>query len=333
MSGLVSRALVKEAVVGPRAGVRARLAAVALAALIFLALYLVLNIRGDWQFAVTRRLLVVGAVVLAAAATGGATVIFQTLTHNHILTPSVIGLDSLYVLMQTLVVFALGAASPAWTDATVHFLLSTALLVLFAGLLYQRLFRSERHNVYVVLLIGLIAGTFFQSVASFLQMILDPNEFLIAQSRLFATFNNVRAPALALAAGALALAALYAAPYCKYLDVLGLGREHAINLGVDYNRVVRRLWMVIAGLVSVSTALVGPVTFLGLLVANLAYQLFTTHRHTILIPGAAALGVAALVAAMFAVERVFSFTTTVSVVINFVGSLYFLYIVLKESQR
>lgn len=332
MSGLVSRALVKEAVVGPRAGVRARLAAVALAALIFLALYLVLNIRGDWQFAVTRRLLVVGAVVLAAAATGGATVIFQTLTHNHILTPSVIGLDSLYVLMQTLVVFALGAASPAWTDATVHFLLSTALLVLFAGLLYQRLFRSERHNVYVVLLIGLIAGTFFQSVASFLQMILDPNEFLIAQSRLFATFNNVRAPALALAAGALALAALYAAPYCKYLDVLGLGREHAINLGVDYNRVVRRLWLAVILLTAVTTALVGPITFLGLLAVSLARQLLRDYRHATLLPGTFLVGTALLGGGLLLVERLLVFAVPVSVIVNLAGGVYFLYLVLKESQ-
>lgn len=333
MSGVVSRgALLKPAVAAPRSGVRARLLAVSLTALVFVVLYLVLNIRGDWQFAVARRLLVVGAVVLTAAATGGATVIFQTLTHNRILTPSIIGLDSLYVLMQTLVVLLLGATSAAWTDATVHFLLSTALLVAAAGLMYQRLFRSERYNVYVVLLIGLIAGTFFQSISSFLQMILDPNEFLITQSRMFATFNNVRPAVLGLAAAALGLVAVYVAPAFKYLDVLSLGRDHAVNLGVDYRRVVRRLWLAVILLTAVTTALVGPITFLGLLTVNLAHQLLRDYRHTTLLLGTFIVGVALLSGGLLLVERLLVFATPVSVIVNLAGGVYFLYLVLKESQ-
>lgn len=333
MNGVVTTdAAVRQAIANVRGGVRARLVLVSLTALVFILLYLTLNLRGDWQFAVARRLLVVGAVILSSAATGGATVIFQTLTHNRILTPSVIGLDSLYVLIQTVVVFALGATSAAWTDATVQFLLSAALLTVFAGLLYQRLFRSERHNVYFVLLIGLIAGTFFQSLASFLQMILDPNEFLIAQSRMFATFNNVRPDVLAVAAVALTLVALYVRPYFKYLDVLSLGREHAINLGVDYNRVVRRLWLAVILLTAVTTALVGPITFLGLLSVNLAHQLLRDYRHTTLLLGTFVVGTALLSGGLVLVERVFVFATPVSVIVNLAGGVYFLYLVLKESQ-
>ncbi|MEJ7178145.1 iron chelate uptake ABC transporter family permease subunit, partial [Staphylococcus caprae] len=57
-----------------------------------------------------------------------------------------------------------------------------------------------------------------------------------------------------------------------YLDVLLLGRAQAINLGVSYETMTRLLLILVALLVSISTALVGPVTFLGLLTVNLAHE-------------------------------------------------------------
>lgn len=314
-------------------GPKGRLLVAGWVTLALIALYLLVDLPSDWRFALTRRLLKVIAVVLVGSSIAFSTVVFQTMTNNRILTPSIIGMDSLYGLLQTTVVFVLGATHVFWMNPRIHFVTSALLMIGFATLLYQGLFRRARHDIYFVLLFGLILGVFFGSIGSFLEMIMDPNDFLIAQGRMFGSFNNVRQELLVIATGAIALISLYSYPLWKYLDAMALGRDHAVNLGVDYNRVVRRLWMVIAALVSVSTALVGPVTFLGLLVANLAYQLFATHRHSILIPGAMCLGVAALVAATLAVERVFSFSTTVSVVLNFAGSLYFLYIVLRESQR
>lgn len=301
-------------------------------AVALIGLYLFVNIRGDWQYALSRRLVVIGTVLLTGGATATATVIFQTLTHNRILTPSVIGLDSLYVLMQTAVVFVLGATSTAWTDATIHFILSAGLLALFGGLLYQRLFSSEKYNVYFILLIGLISGILFQSLSSFLQMLIDPNEFLIVQNRMFASFNNVSPRLLAIGAAAMGVIALYVRPHAKYLDVLALGREHAINLGVDYGRIVKHLWTTVILLTAVATALVGPITFLGLLVANVSYQLFNDYRHAVLLTGSAVIGVGLLAGALLFVERLLSFAVPVSVIVNFAGGAYFLFLVLKESQ-
>lgn len=318
--------------VRPGMSVRGKLALSGAVAVLLIALYMFLNIQGDWQYALSRRLAVVGAVFLTGGATAAATVIFQTLTHNRILTPSIIGLDSLYVLMQTFVVFILGATSSAWTDATMHFLLSAGLLALFGGLLYYRLFSNEKYNVYLILLIGLISGILFQSLSSFLQMLIDPNEFLIVQNRMFASFNNVSPRLLGIGAISVLLIWLYMRPFMKYLDVLALGREHAVNLGVDYNRIVRHLWTAVILLTAVATALVGPITFLGLLVANVASQLLDDHRHTVLLSGAIIIGIGLLAGALLLVERLFGFAVPVSVIVNFAGGAYFLYLVLKESQ-
>jgi len=311
---------------------KAKLLLLGAACAALIAAYLWIDLGAEWRYALERRTLKVLAVLLTGSSVAFATVVFQTITHNRILTPSIIGMDSLYNLIQTSVVFFFGATNALWVNEKVHFAVSAGLMILFAGLLYRALFRREKFNLYFVILVGLIMGVFFQSFASFMEMLIDPNEFLVAQGRMFGSFNNVRTGLLAVAFAASGLVALYFYPAASYLDVLALGRDHAISLGVNYVAVVRRLWVAISGLVAISTALVGPVTFLGLLVANLAYELLKTHRHAVLIPGAMLVSVALLTAALIAVERVFAFNTTVSVIVNFAGSFYFIYVVLKESQ-
>lgn len=165
-----------------------------------------------------------------------------------------------------------------------------------------------------------------------MQVLIDPNEFQIVQDAMFASFNNVNTELFYVALLIMGLATLYFLKFEKYLDVLSLGKDTAINLGVDYDRVVQRLFIIIAILISVATVLVGPITFLGLLVANVAYEFLKTYRHRILILGAILISIIALVAGQLIVERIFTFSTTISVIINFIGGVYFIYLLLKESR-
>ena len=172
-------------------------------------------------------------------------------------------------------------------------------------------------------------GTLFQSFSSFMQVIIDPNDFMIVQDRMFASFNNINTDLLTLSIVMIALVSSYFVRFVKYLDVLSLGREDAINLGVDYDHIVKRLLIIVAILISISTALVGPITFLGLLVANVSYQFLNTYRHSYLITGAVFISIIALVGGLLIVERVFTFSTTLSVIINFIGGAYFIYLLLR----
>jgi iron complex transport system permease protein len=165
-----------------------------------------------------------------------------------------------------------------------------------------------------------------------MQVLIDPNEFQIVQDRMFASFNNINTDVLLLATVLIILTLLLFLRFFKYLDVLALGRDHAINLGVDFDYVVKRLLVIVAILISISTALVGPITFLGLLVSNLAYEFLKTYRHFYLLLGASLISVVALVGGQLVVERIFTFSTTLSVIINFIGGVYFIYLLLKENR-
>lgn len=303
-----------------------------LLAVVFCVLYLFHDLNGSYDYALPRRAIKVLAMAMTGVAIAYSTVIFQTITHNRILTPSIMGLDSLYLLLQTVVIFLLGSDHITVVNKQVNFILSVVAMVLFALVLYRFLFKGGKRPIYFLLLVGIIVGTFFESISTFFQVLIDPNEFMLVQDKMFASFNNVSSELVWWALGIIVITFLIGAKSFHKLDVLSLGRDTAINLGVSYDRIVKIMLIISAVLIAVSTALVGPITFFGLIVANLSYQFFNTYKHSVLILGASIMSVVALVGGQWVVERVFTFSTTLSVIINFVGGVYFIYLLLKESR-
>lgn len=311
---------------------KAKIGVLAVISVVLIAIFMLIDAGGNWDYVLPRRLKKILAVILTGSVIAFSTMVFQTITNNRILTPSIIGLDSLYMFIQTFVIFFMGSTSLTMIDKNINFLISVGLMILFAGLLYKLLFKGEGRNIYFLLLVGLIFGTLFNSLSSFMQLLIDPNEFLVVQDRMFASFNNVNTDLLVISFVLVFAIFLYFRKFAKYLDVLSLGRDEAVNLGVDYDYVVKRLLIVIAILVSIATALVGPITFLGLLVANVAYQFMSTYRHSYLIASSCLISIIALVGGLLIVERVFTFSTTLSVIVNFIGGVYFIYLLLKENK-
>ncbi|MCZ2260358.1 iron chelate uptake ABC transporter family permease subunit [Sporosarcina sp. G11-34] len=301
-------------------------------AAMFCGLYLFQGLNGSYDYALPRRGIKVLAMVITGIAIAYSTVIFQTITHNRILTPSIMGLDSLYLLLQTVVIFFLGSSHVMIVNKHVNFILSITAMIVFALLLYQFLFKSGKRPIYFLLLVGIIIGTFFGSISTFLQVLIDPNEFMLVQDKMFASFNNVSGDLVWWALGIVGFTLVIGWRSMNDLDVLSLGRDTAINLGVSYDKVVKKTLILSSVLIAVSTALVGPITFFGLIVANLSYQFFKTYKHSVLILGASVMSIIALVGGQWVVERIFTFSTTLSVIINFVGGIYFIYLLLKESR-
>lgn len=308
-----------------------KLTLLAVGSVVAIALYLFVDLTGNWQYILERRFTRIIAIAVTGAVIAIATIIFQTITNNRILTPSLIGLDALYQLIQTVIIFFYGSTTVSATNQTVNFFLSIGFMIVFALILFKLLFKRG-NNIYFLLLIGLIFGTFFQSLSTFMQVLIDPNEFLIVQNRMFASFNNVQTDLLYISIGIILVTLLYLLRFTKYLDVLSLGKSHAVNLGVDYNRVVQQLMVIVAILMAVATALVGPIMFLGILVVNVTYEMFKTYKHSVLILATVFVSIIALVGGQFIIDRVFNFSTTLSVVINLVGGVYFLYLILKENR-
>jgi iron complex transport system permease protein len=306
------------------------LTALALAAI---AAFMTIGANGNWSFVLPHRGQKLAALLLVAYAIGVSTVLFQTITHNRILTPSVMGFDALYVMIQTVLVFTLGLERLAGVDLRLKFACEVLLMAGLAWLLFRWLFSGAVRSLHLTMLVGIVFGVLFRSLTSFMVRLIDPNEFVVLQDRLFASFNLVAVDLLAASALMVLAVTLVGWRMLRSLDTLALGRELAINLGLDYQRQVMRVLVLVAVLVSVATALVGPVTFFGLLVANLAYQYMGSDKHRLVLPAAVLLGAIFLVGGQVILERVFAFDTSLSVVVEFLGGLMFITLLMRSARR
>ena len=301
--------------------------------LALIALFMFYKTGTNLEYILKRRGFKIATIMIIAFCVSYSSVIFQTLTANKILTPSIMGFEAVYLLFQTCIVFIHGDKTFKVLTRSDNFFISIALMIIFAILMYFLIFRKGKQNMFFLLLVGLILGTLFSTLSSFMQLIINPNEFSIIEGLMFATFNKINLDLFWFAVAIVLLIFLIGYRFIKYLDVVALGRNNAINLGVNYTRVLQLFLMLISVLVAVSTALVGPITFLGILVTNLTYELFRTHKHTLLITACCLVTCVFLIGGQFLVEHLLNFSTTISIIINFIGGIYFLFLLMRTQKK
>ncbi|MEC7309654.1 iron chelate uptake ABC transporter family permease subunit [Vibrio crassostreae] len=307
-----------------------KIAILAIASLCMAAVFVGQGLTWDnYEFFLSLRLPKLLSIVLAAVAISASSLVFQTITNNRILTPSILGFDSLYMLVQTSLLFVLGGTSFWVIDSIANFSLSVSVMILFSFALFHFYFKSKRNNVFTLLLIGMVCGSVFSSLSNFLAMLIDPNEFAVLQNVMFASFNNVKGELVYLSLIPLGLSLLGLWLLAPKLDVLWLGVDNATSLGVNTKRLTQITLVIVSVMVAVSTALVGPVLFFGLITVSLARQIFKSYQHRVLIIASSLLAVVLLVSGQWFIEKVMAFETTVSVIINLVGGLYFMFLLLR----
>ncbi|GAA1962223.1 iron chelate uptake ABC transporter family permease subunit [Microbacterium aquimaris] len=274
-------------------------------------------------------ILVIAVVTLCQSL---ATVAFQTATNNRIITPSIMGFESLYVLVQTSIIFFFGITGLDAVPPLVRFLGQSALMVLFAVLLYSWLLSGRFGNLHVMLLVGIILGTGMGALSTFMQQLLDPNEFDVLAARLFGNIGNADTDFLWIVIPICAAAAAGIWMIARRLDVIALGPAISTNLGLHHRRQVILILTLVSVLMAMSTSLVGPMTFLGFLVATFAYSLTDTYDHRRVFPMAWLLGFVVLGGAYFLLRHVFKMADTVSVIVELIGGLVFLVVILRKGR-
>ena len=291
--------------------------------------FLLLDSGLDFSYVIPKRLTRLAAMVMAGVCIAYASVIFQTIAGNRILTPAIMGYEAIYLLFQALLILVLGTQSLVLLGRDGNVLLSIMLMLGYSWLIHRWLFRDGRNNVYLLLLIGLVLSMVMATFTQFIQLKISPGEFSIFQGFNYASFNKAR-PAQVIYSGLLVGAVcLVVHRTLPVLDVLSLGRDQAKSLGVDHLRSVSLQLALIAILVAVSTSLVGPTAFMGVFVANITYALARTHRHRVTLPMASAIAIAIFIIAQYLVEQMFNYNTSVSILINLVCGVYFLALMVR----
>ncbi|MEP2758626.1 MAG: iron chelate uptake ABC transporter family permease subunit [Hyphomicrobiales bacterium] len=295
--------------------------------------FMTIGALGNWEFVLHFRGKKLIALILVGVSVSTSTLAFQTITRNHILTPSIMGFDALYVLLLTFAVFTLGGMGYGALPPALVFVVNLVLMLVASLALFGTLLGQRQTDLMRMILTGIIFGVLFRSLTSFMQRMIDPNEFTSIQVASYASFNRVDTTLLWVSAilTCVALAVIWRLRH--NLDVLSLGYETATNLGEPVFRRQLQVLFLVALLVAISTSLVGPVIFLGLLVVSIARAIAPNESHAVMLPLASGVAAIVLVGGQTILERVMGLSTPLVVVIDFVGGLVFLILILREGRR
>lgn len=279
---------------------------------------------------VRRRLIAIVAMIIAAICQSLSTIAFQSITNNRIITPSILGFESLYSTIQTSMIYFFGVNTLISFKGTAAFFIQVIAMVLLSLLLYGWLLSGKYSSIQFMLLIGIVIGTGLGSLSSFMRRMLSPSEFDVLQARLFGSVNNADAEYFPIVIPLVIIIALLLIFSAKKLNVLSLGKDVAMTFGLNYRRNMIYVLILVSILMSISTALVGPMTFFGFLVATLAYQAAPTYDHRYVFPMALAIGFLIMTSAYFFMYHVFNAQGVVSVIIELFGGLIFLTVILRK---
>ncbi len=278
-----------------------------------------------WTFRLTKLI----SLLLIAYAISVSTVLFQTIVNNRLLTPSIMGFDQLYILIKTVLMYFVGSLSLPFLNEEGHLILEALILMLFSISLFHWLFSGSLKGLHLTLLIGVVLGGFFFSLRMFMQLQLNPDQMMNLTDIMFANFNKFNTSLISFATIIVFIVSLIGWRFRHLFDILALGRENTLNLGVNYHKSATAILIFVSILVSISTALVGPVTFFGLLVANLSYELSPQAKHSVIIPIAILLAMICLVGGQFILEQIFHMAGRLSFIIEFCGGIVFLMLLMK----
>ncbi len=276
-----------------------------------------------------RRGIQIIALMMVGILTAMTTVSFQTMTQSRILTPAVIGFDSLYIMIQATLVFFFSGLQTIYQNPWINFFFSFIVMSGTTILIYMSVLRKNKNNIILLLLIGLVISTLASNYVNLLQVLMNPESFQTVQSLTNVSVVDIETNlvwiVLPIMGGVLFW--LYKKHYVY--DVMLLGEEMSINLGVNYNRESLINLVLISLAVSAATALVGPLSFLGLLAANLTKEIFKDYRHKWVYIFASFIAMITLILGQSLIELT-GFKTTVTTLISLIGGIYMMILIIKE---
>lgn len=281
---------------------------------------------------VKRRQNAIIAMLIAATCQALATLVFQTVTNNRIITPSLLGFEAIYSTINTASMYFLGINAFIALSGTTYYLSQVAIMVVISLILFSTLLSKDR-NVDFLLLVGIIMGQGLRSISAFMRRLLSPSEFDVLQAKLFASVNNSDSSYFLISIILVGLVGVIIFSQSHKLNVINLGAGVSNNLGVDYKRAIIFALIGVSILMSVSTALIGPMNFFGFLTVSLTYEFAKTYDHKYLFLMALFLAYFILTSAYFVMNHIFNANGVVSILIELLGGLYFIYMVFRKEKR
>ena len=283
------------------------------------------------NFILQRRFLKLLVMVIVSCAIPISTISFQTVVQNRFLTPGVLGIESLFVFIQSGLYYFESLVGVKVEQSVIIYSVTIAIQIGLLLLLMNASKGMMLSNFKVLLLLTMAFSMLLRNASTFLQVLMDPNEFDKLQSSLYPSFQKMNAQPMMIgvAIGLFVLLMMVFYRIRHQLDALHLGVDGAKMLGINTKRLSNVVIVIVIIMSSLSTILVGPLQFLGFMIANLTYQLTKEYKHGVLWLFSAVLGLVIVLAAQLIVERIILLTIPISVFIEGIGGVLYLILLVK----
>lgn len=281
---------------------------------------------------VKRRAMSVVVMFLVALSQSTATIGFQAITHNRIITPSIMGMDALYIFFQTASVFIWGIDSLVHFSSLPVFILECLLMIFVSLILYAFWFKGSGQDLYLMLIAGIILSTGLNAFSAFMRRTLSPAEYDVLQANILGSVMNADSEKLWIAFPVIIIAAVSLWLFSQKLNILSLGKDIATNLGLDHRKQTIYILILITILIATCTALIGRLTFFGFLVTTLTYLLMPSYDYKYLLPFSFSLGFMIFTGAYFLMNHFIPVQGVVSILIEIFGGISFLIILLRRGR-
>src|SRR5690554_386060 len=269
------------------------------------------------QKVIGRRSVQVIALIIAATIIAMTTSVFQTMTQNRIITPSLLGFDAIFVVTQTTLVFFTSMSSLV-VNPILNFLVTIVLMIGVVLLMYKTILSRHKSNILLLLLIGMVISTLASNYASFLQILMNPTEFQTVMSLTSVSVVNIESTLTWIVLPVAVIVTTYFFIHMHTYDVMALGMHHAMNLGIDYQKQTYKDLVFISIAIAVTTALVGPLSFLGLIAVNIAKEIYDKYHHKAVFILSSFIAIIVLILGQVIVELL-GFITVVTTLISLFG--------------
>jgi iron complex transport system permease protein len=230
------------------------------------------------------------AAVLSGISLAVAGLSLQTLFRNPLAGPFVLGISSgasLGVALSLLAGFSFGHFG-VLSGAAIGALVVTSIVMFVA---------SRFENSTILLIVGLLTGYFIDALVSLLIMGSDSESLRVYVSWGMGSFGRLTFDGIWIFTLCTVVGLVLVALSIRYLNAARMGDDFAKGLGVNVRRGRVMVLLGASLLAAASTAFCGPVAFVGIAVPHLAFMLFKTSNHRVLLPASALCGVVLCLAA------------------------------------
>jgi iron complex transport system permease protein len=275
-----------------------------------------------WQIRLPRIL----AALLAGAALAVSGAAYQSMFINPLVSPGLLGVLAGAAFGSAAGMLLGKTLLAAQIGAFIFGVAAVAFALFLAGI-----FRGNR--LIMLLIGGIVSSSFFTALISVLKYVADSkNELPAIVYWLMGGFSSVSMPVIKLVAPLMAIGLLILVYMAKYLNLLSMGDDEAMSLGVRVS-LIRNVLIVVTTLIcSLTVALGGIISWVGLMIPHTARMLIGPDNRK-LIPASALMGAIYLLIIDDLCRAAFVNEVPIGIMTSLIGVPFFILVLWKTDRR